>query len=191
MRAWFTADLHFGHRAILDYTNRPFTDLDDMKMHIVATWNRHIRPSDVVYILGDFSFEKKADAAATFSELNGRKHLIIGNHDGDPTRKLPWESVSYMKTFRGEGVRIVMCHYPLLTWDNAYHGALHIHGHSHGNINNLNAYTTRMDVGIDNHPDLRPFSLEELLALFASRGYAAIDHHRAATQEENKPTVNP
>lgn len=182
MRAWFTADLHFGHRAILKYTDRPFSDLDDMKMHIVSMWNRHIRHSDDVYVLGDFTFEKKQEALDTFHALNGRKHLIVGNHDGDPTRKLPWETVSHIKTFRGEDVRIVMCHYPMLTWNNAHHGALHIHGHSHGNINHLNAHTTRFDVGIDNHPDLRPFSLEELLTtMFAGRAYEPIDHH-AATQ---------
>lgn len=176
-RAWFTADLHFGHRSILGYTDRPFTDLDDMKMHLVSTWNRHVRRTDDVYVLGDFSFEPRAVAASTFAALNGRKHLIVGNHDGDPTRKLPWETVSHIKTFRGDGLRIVLCHYPMLTWNNAHHGALHLHGHSHGHLNHLNEHTTRHDCGVDNHPEFRPFALEEIVAVFAGRGYAAIDHH--------------
>jgi calcineurin-like phosphoesterase family protein len=177
MGAWFTADLHFGHKAVLHYSNRPYADLDEMKMMITSTWNRHIRPHDDVYVLGDFSFERKEIAQETFKALNGRKHLIIGNHDGDHIRKLPWETVSQIKTFRGEGYRIVLCHYPMLTWDRAHHGVWHLHGHSHGNLKWLGSRTTRMDVGIDCHPEHRPFSLSEVAISMEQRKYAPVDHH--------------
>lgn len=178
IRAWFTADLHFGHRAILRYTNRPFADLDEMRTMVISNWNRHVRPNDDVYVLGDFSFEPKAQALETFEALQGRKHLIVGNHDGDSVRKLPWESVSPLKTFRGgEGVRIVLCHYPMLTWDQAHRGTWHLHGHAHTNINHLNEGQTRLDVGLDNHPDWRPFSLAEVVERLSSTVYEPVDHH--------------
>lgn len=28
MATWFTADLHLGHRNIIDYCDRPFADVD-------------------------------------------------------------------------------------------------------------------------------------------------------------------
>jgi calcineurin-like phosphoesterase family protein len=176
---WFTADLHFGHKGILKYTDRPWDDLDVMRSVLIENWNAVVRPQDEVYVVGDFSFEKRAEAQATFAALHGHKHLIIGNHDGDPIRNLGWVSVDRMKTVKAEGHRFVLCHYPLLTWDQAHHGAFMLHGHSHGNLNILNFGTTRLDVGIDNHGDRRPFSLQEVLDATDGGAYAPVDHHRA------------
>jgi hypothetical protein len=34
---WFTADLHLGHRNIVDYCNRPFRDVEAMNDALMAT----------------------------------------------------------------------------------------------------------------------------------------------------------
>ena len=39
MATWFTADLHLGHRNIIDYCDRPFTDVDVMNRALVDNWN--------------------------------------------------------------------------------------------------------------------------------------------------------
>jgi calcineurin-like phosphoesterase family protein len=89
---WFTADLHFNHRNIIKYCNRPFApeheycgevSLDSVrKMNdtLVANWNSTVKPNDTVYILGDFSLDKNA-IRDILPRLNGIKHLIAGNHD--------------------------------------------------------------------------------------------------------------
>jgi len=45
MTTWFTADLHLGHRNIIEYCNRPFADVDEMNRALIANWNQ---------VVGDF-----------------------------------------------------------------------------------------------------------------------------------------
>jgi calcineurin-like phosphoesterase family protein len=47
-----------------------------------------------------------------------------------------------------DGVHVVMCHYPLLTWHRAARGAFMLHGHSHSNIA-FDPNFRRLDVGVD------------------------------------------
>lgn len=172
---FFTADLHFGHKSIIGYTNRPVTDVAEMRAWIIDRWNTTVRPNDEVWVLGDFSFERPAEMADTFARLHGRKHLIVGNHDGDRVRRLPWMSVDKLKTWRSDGQRMVLCHYPLLTWANAHKGVWHLHGHSHGN---LQIGSTRLDVGWDSHQRYAPWGLADVEDVLGDRSYVPVDHHR-------------
>jgi calcineurin-like phosphoesterase family protein len=77
---WFTSDQHFGHRGILKH--RPmFATVEEMEREIVGRFNAVVRPDDTVWHLGDFSLEE-ADMARVLPKLNGRHHLVMGNHDG-------------------------------------------------------------------------------------------------------------
>lgn len=179
---WFTADLHLGHRRILDYTHRPFTSIPEMDEGLIERWNGVVKPTDTVWVLGDFTFHPMARALPIFHRLNGTKHLIEGNHDNRKGRQgLPWASSAKMAEWKHPNgllgsPRLVMCHYPLLTWRNAHHGMWMLHGHCH---NNLRApETTRMDVGVDCHPEFRPFHLDEIVAILSQRTYHFLDHHQ-------------
>lgn len=35
MTTWFTSDLHFGHANIIEYSGRPFPDLDHMNRALI------------------------------------------------------------------------------------------------------------------------------------------------------------
>ena len=61
MATWFTADLHFGHRNIIDYCNRPFRDVDAMNESLIENWNESIAADDTVWVVGDFALGKIAD----------------------------------------------------------------------------------------------------------------------------------
>jgi calcineurin-like phosphoesterase family protein len=77
---FFTSDLHFGHRNIIKYCDRPYNSVEWMNEELVANWNNMVLPEDTVYVLGDFSLSK--DWATKYGPaLNGTKHLIAGNHD--------------------------------------------------------------------------------------------------------------
>ena len=46
---------------------------------------------------------------------------------------------------------MVMCHYPMVTWNQKPRGSVMLHGHSHGKLDEYNAQSMdlRFDVGID------------------------------------------
>jgi calcineurin-like phosphoesterase family protein len=81
MTVWFTSDLHFGHKNIIKYENRPFDSVDEMNEAIIYLWNDCIHEDDTVWILGDVAMGKITDSLPLVERLNGIKRLVPGNHD--------------------------------------------------------------------------------------------------------------
>ena len=52
---YFTSDLHFGHRAVIEYAKRPFASVDEMDAAMIARWNAAVKPDGIVFVVGDFS----------------------------------------------------------------------------------------------------------------------------------------
>ena len=156
MAIFFTADTHLGHVNILRYCKRPFRDAVEMDEAIYANWATVVQPKDTVYHLGDVAFGSEENVARTVQRLQalpGEKYLIPGNHDYRYpellaeafTEVLP-PLYEFSAQCRRQGWRLVLCHYPLLTWHRIRQGALHLHGHVHGR---LPAEGRRIDVGVD------------------------------------------
>ena len=79
---YFTADLHFLHRAIIGYCGRPFKNYNEMHDTLIINWNATVKPEDTVYVVGDFAMSRNADKVESIiQQLNGKKILILGNHD--------------------------------------------------------------------------------------------------------------
>ena len=175
METFWSSDIHFGHKNIITYCDRPFSDVDEMNECLIQNWNSTVGLTDEVWFLGDFSMGRKSDSVRYFRALNGKKHLVQGNHDGKETLNLPWESVSQLKEVTVSNHKFVMCHFPLEVWNRSHHGVLHLHGHSHGSLQRV--IPRRMDVGVDCHPEYRPFSLEEVVERLAGEEYKMADHH--------------
>jgi len=181
MTTFFTADHHFSHAKIIEYCNRPFTDLPNMNWTMINEWNEMVGGNDVVYHLGDFTLGNADVARRYFLHLNGRIRILANpwHHD---RRWLPTEfGVSAFLSASGRSVEIcppmvvlefpeikvgkrpqvvVLCHYPLAEWDRKHYGSWHLHGHSH---ERLTAPGLIMDVGVDNQ-QFRPVSLETVKA---------------------------
>lgn len=172
---FFSADLHLRHKFMAELRGWTRETVEEHDEWLIDTWNTTIGRRDTVWFLGDFTFARKGESAKLFARLNGSKHLIVGNHDPSHVRRLPWASVSDLKRVSHDGQTIILCHYPLLTWQNAHHGTWHLHGHSHGNLRAPES--TRMDVGIDCHPERRPFHADEVTAVLGGRSYDFVDHH--------------
>ena len=81
MARYFTADLHLGHRNIIDYCGRPFRDVAQMDDALVERWNAAVAPEDEVMVLGDFAMGRIDETLPVVGVLNGRKVLLAGNHD--------------------------------------------------------------------------------------------------------------
>ena len=181
MTAFFTSDQHFNHAGILKFTDRPWVNVNEMNDGIVAAWNAVVGPRDVVWVLGDFAYHSADfDMLSIFKSLRGKKNLVIGNHDekNKSVMSLGWERIERLHTFRENGVRLELCHYPLASWKNAHNGSLMLHGHSHGNMKENVPH--RFDVGIDalgaqfNHG---PIPVEAIVAIAATQTFQPVDHH--------------
>lgn len=169
-RIWYTSDLHFGHDNIRKYEHRPWEDIESMREGLIERWNSKVKDNDDVYILGDFAWRggrmSVDDINEVVKKLNGKKHLIIGNHDeawvnrSDVKTRL-WEEMVYYKRIVDNGKIVIMCHYPLESWDRQRFASIHIHGHLHSQepkINQLNRYNCGCD-----RWDYYPVTLQEMI----------------------------
>lgn len=118
---WFTADTHFGHRLVAGL--RGFDDPADHDEAIVARWNAVVRPGDLVWHLGDAGPGNEDRTLGLAGRLNGRKHLIAGNHDAcwpghrdARAHQRRWlevfESVQAFARIQAGGRRILLSHFP-------------------------------------------------------------------------------
>ena len=78
---WITADTHFGHKNVIEYSNRPFDSVEEMDAELICRWNRVVGTHDTIYHLGDFALTTKKRKIEILKQLNGYKILIRGNHD--------------------------------------------------------------------------------------------------------------
>ena len=80
-KIFLIGDCHFGHHNIIKYCNRPFVDVEDMTRKQISYWNSVVGKNDIVYVVGDFALCGKQKIIEIGKQLNGRKRLILGNHD--------------------------------------------------------------------------------------------------------------
>lgn len=80
-KTWFTADLHLGHKRIIELCDRPFATVAEMDAAIVERWNERVDPDDTVFVLGDFAKGDVTESLPLVRTLHGRKVLVAGNHD--------------------------------------------------------------------------------------------------------------
>lgn len=181
---FFTSDTHFNHKNILKYNPNRLDHCDDvesMNQAIVDNWNKVVNDSDTVYHLGDVAFGKPENASKWVAQLNGNIHLIKGNHDYTSYLKeigVFFESVQDYKMLRNlHNKKVVLFHYPIVNWDTKFHGSLHFYGHVHGAPVRELANTRSFDVGIDTHPEMRPYNWYELKDKLKDISPPKLDHH--------------
>lgn len=132
------SDTHFGHKNIIGYSQRPFYDEFEMDEHMIDKWNKTIRPQDKVYHLGDVYFGSQSYADNLLSRLNGKKRLILGNHDcvygkGNPLQK-HFKKIYLFRCFKEFG--LMLTHVPVHPSNikRAGEGGINVHGHIHTNL---------------------------------------------------------
>ncbi|MGE4338708.1 MAG: hypothetical protein AB7E55_22420 [Pigmentiphaga sp.] len=156
---FFTADEHYGHAAIIDHCQRPFSSVEEMDEALIQRHNQVVGDGDTVVHCGDFAWCKTLEEAEEryISRLNGRHIFLRGSHDrwlgkGAPT----------IHTVKIDKQLIVACHYAMRTWPSSHYGSWHVYGHSHCA---LPLEGLSIDVGVDCH-DFMPVSFEQLRAHF-------------------------
>lgn len=138
---YYISDTHFGHQNIIRHCSRPFSSAEEMNETIISNWNKVVKPNDDVYHLGDVG-HTSVNLVEILGCLNGKKHLVIGNHDRKPLKDRDFRKcfveIHNMIEIADAGEQIVLCHYPLAEWNGYFKGTWHFYGHIH-NSNNLTA----------------------------------------------------
>jgi calcineurin-like phosphoesterase family protein len=183
---WFTSDLHFGHRNIIEYCRRPFGSVHHMNEELIRRWNDRVADSDVVYVLGDVAMGKIAETLPLVGRLRGRKVLVPGNHDRcwsghrkvrDKDIQMYWDVglavLNSQVRIEVNGVRVDLCHFP---FEGDSHerdryvehrpsdvGQWLLHGHVH---DSWKVKGRQVNVGVDVW-DYTPVNEEDIIRLVA------------------------
>ncbi|MGY0572814.1 metallophosphoesterase [Bradyrhizobium sp. RDM12] len=156
MTTWFISDPHFFHASPdkpdgiirMCASTRPFANGREMNSALADAWRYRVANNDDVICLGDFAH--RADPTALkklFESLPGRKHLVVGNHDDDVTKSLGWQWVKDIAFVTVESTKLVLCHYPMLSWPGSRKPTtLQLWGHHHGKLRGNNQ---SCDIGVD------------------------------------------
>lgn len=174
MNIFLTSDTHYGHaNTFLKFTNpdgtpmRPFSSIEEMDDCMVERWNSVVRHDDLVYHLGDVVVNKRH--LFNVGRLQGRKRLIMGNHDVQATRMYMdyFEEVYAMKVLD----QLVLTHFPMHPNCVPRFGT-NVHGHLHNSIvlrkdprddNKMVPDPLYLNVGVE-QTNYTPLSLDEVRA---------------------------
>lgn len=170
-KIFLTSDLHFNHPNILKYEaeSRPFNTIEEMNETLIQNWNKVVSEVDDVFVLGDFFMGTIEGIEPILTRLNGKIHLIRGNHD----------TKNRLEYFKEKGIDIhdiyylpykgryfILCHFPiaskefinLVIKDNSE--VVCCYGHIHSNAEKGYVNGT-YHVGVDTN-ELTPIDLEQL-----------------------------
>ena len=139
---FFTSDLHLGHANAIEFTDRPFANVEEMNETLIRNINDIVDKKDELWILGDFAYKVDREKVRDFRDsiLCKKVHLVNGNHDKDYSMEHIFQSVQNYKELKTPYGRFILFHYPILEWNAAHYGSVHLHGHIHstGKYNSQN-----------------------------------------------------
>lgn len=162
MKRFVIADLHFGHENIIKYESRPFNNRIEMDKRLIELWNSMVGKNDVVYILGDFTLSRSKSIIKNLLDLlNGRKVLIMGNHD---TRK-PKDYIECGFVYASRKPimvepGVILMHKPFDDANYIMPNYIYFFGHVHSNKTLMDKYPNCMCVSVE-RIDYRPIDLDQ------------------------------
>ena len=174
---YFTSDLHLGHDQEFIWGARGFNSVKEMNEKIITRWNSRITKDDDVYVLGDLVMGG-VENVELLKQLNGKIHIIYGNHDGPKKREAYAElenivECGWANMIKYKKYNFYLSHYPTIT-DNENIGeivspkecVINLFGHTHqfdDFYGTNDGYNFRMyHVGVDSH-DCFPVPIDEVI----------------------------
>ena len=181
-KLYFSSDTHFGHFAISKHCNRPFESRKEMDDALIANWNSVVPDDGIVVHCGDFMLPHKTgdkEYKKIFNKLNFKTLILCrGNHDridcgtyvyGDKT-----VIVIDIAMIEVDAIKIMACHYPMLSYPADYQAFGHIHTLFDGTCNGIDydvvnkLKKTQYDVGADQN-GYTPVSYSKLMYIFLNK----------------------
>jgi calcineurin-like phosphoesterase family protein len=168
---WLISDTHFCHENIIQYCGRPFANAELMNEQLIDNWNSVVKPGDKVYHLGDFALgpNYKEELPRLMPKLNGRKRLIVGNHDEIKyLASGSWfDKISMWKVFTEWSM--LLTHVPV--HESSIHerivvaGGANVHGHIHNQASPAGPY---YNVSVENI-NYTPVHIEDVRATLQNK----------------------
>ena len=181
---FFISDTHFGHENILaaDFEDRAnrlnVTNIEEHDEALITKWNNTVSDSDLVFILGDFSFYKAKQTMNILKRLNGDKVLIRGNHDGlflddkDFDKSLFKEIADY-KEIQYKNQNMCLMHYPINEFKHKNKDEnpwIMVHGHLHSRCKLVPRHSFNVGADVNNFTPV-PFDIVKEQALQHSEDF--------------------
>lgn len=183
-KIWFTSDTHFSHDNIIKFCQRPFENVEQMNEYLIEQWNSCVKKDDIVFHLGDFAWGGSSVWVNILQRLNGRKVLIVGNHDVKNLRSNYhnfFETITYQLQIIVEGQPIYLNHYPFLAYGGSYrkepvwqlfghvHTCKNTHQHEGQDDKRLPMlFPFQYDVGVDNN-DYKPVNFHQVKEIITNK----------------------
>ena len=166
-----TSDLHFGHDREFIWKVRGYNSVEDMNEQQIAKWNSVVGIDDDVYVLGDLMLGSNTAGLACIARLNGRIHIVLGNHDTSAREALYRDLYNVVEVAQAVKIKFnkhhfFMSHYPSMTGnlenENLKQMTLNLFGHTHQTKNFYEDRPYMYHVGVDSH-DGYPVNLYDVL----------------------------
>lgn len=170
-KIFVTSDLHFGHDREFVWGARGFKSIEEHDAEIIKRWNEVVTAEDDVYILGDLMLGDNAHGIHCLSQLNGKLHILTGNHCTSARQKL-YHTLESMVEFCGcattikyQKKQLYLSHYPTITSNmeaNPHQAVFNLYGHTHQTTNFYNGQPFMYHVGVDSH-NCYPVLLDDII----------------------------
>lgn len=174
---FFTSDTHFNHNREFIYGPRGYKCVQEMNGALIRNWNETVGKDDDIYVLGDFFLGSDMKyVREVLNKLNGRIHLVIGNHDTPAkiTEYTAWNNIVEIADalrIKHKKREFFLCHYPVLTASleqDPNRAVINLFGHTHSKDKFYEDRPYMYNVAVDAN-DNRPVSIDEIMAAFNAK----------------------
>lgn len=171
MAIYFSSDPHFNHNKDFIFSERGFSSIEEMNETIIKNYNSIITDEDDLYILGDLCLGDLEEGKKCISQLNGKIHIVLGNHDTDNRIEM-YKTLPKVVEIK-EAIRLkykkyhfFLTHFPCLTGnlqkETLKQMTLNLYGHTHQTTNFYENNFFMYHVGCDSH-NCTPILLEDII----------------------------
>lgn len=145
-KIFLTSDWHFGHDREFVWGARGFHNVHEMNEAIIERHNSLVGKDDDVYVLGDLALggggaEALENAQRLIERLNGRIHIVLGNHDTAKRAEMYQTCLNVVEVcgwatmLKYKGYHFYLSHFPTMTGnlekETLKQCTINLFGHTH------------------------------------------------------------
>lgn len=190
-RIFLSSDYHFGHQREFIFKSRGYESMEQHDEAVITNHNSVVAPDDEVWVLGDTMLGTDKDYTLNcIGRLNGRIHMIRGNHDTDQKvakyLSLPnvIEADKWADMIKKGKFSFYLSHFPCMTGDVVLsrNGLWNLSGHTHNTDKFENGQYKVYNVALDAH-NCFPVLLDDIIADIREYKTRMVNEYNQAQRE--------